>query len=346
MKLVRLALATTLLFALMFGVCPSVQADEGKAEVELKVEIVPPPPPPGPGPPPVYYLRVNLWGEKFRVPVSAAGMVQADLEAVSADEMVTLRIAKGVLALTKDGRRLEEIEVWLMAQPPPLPENGYIIGIAYDFIPDGATFKPYIELEIRYDPSQIPDGIDEEDLLIAYYDVEAAEWLELDGVVDTVGNTVTAEVSQLTAFAILGYEVPPAPAAFTVSKLLISPAEVEIGQSATISVIVTNTGGETGSYKVVLKINGVVEASEEVTISAGASKKVTFTTAKDVAGSYSVEVDELSGSFTVKQKPAPPEVKPPINWPVVGGITAGILVVGLGVFFLVRRRARHHRVAQ
>jgi len=257
--------------------------------------------------------------------------------------MVTVRIAKGVLVLTKDGQRLREIEVSPMAQPLPLPENGYIIGIAYDFNPDGATFEQPIELEIRYDPSQIPSGLDEQDLLIAYYDEEVAEWIELDSVVDTLGNTVTAKVSHFTTFAILGYRVVPAPAAFTVSKLFISPAEVEIGQSVTISVIVTNTGGQPGTYKVVLKINGIVEATEEVTVSAGASKKVTFARAKDVAGSYSVEVDGLSGSFTVKEKPAPPEeippeVKPPINWPLIGGIIGGVVVVGLGVFFWMRRR--------
>jgi len=35
----------------------------------------------------------------------------------------------------------------------------------------------------------------------------------------------------------------------------------------------------------------------------------------------------------------PPEVAAPINWPVVGGIIAGVIVVGLLIFFLVRRRA-------
>jgi len=348
LKLARLALVVALLLALILGVCHSVHADDNKAEVELKVEIVPPPRPPaggGGGGAPIYYLLVNLWGEKFRVSVTTAGEVEADLEAISADGMVRVRIAKGVLALTKDEQRLEEIEVLPMAQPPPLPENGYIIGIAYDFNPDGATFEPPIELEIRYDPSRIPSGIEEQNLLIAYFDEEAAEWIELDSVVDTMGNTVTAKVGHFTPFAILGYLVPPVPAAFTVSKLFISPTEVDIGQSVTISTIVTNTGGQPGTYKVALKINGAVEATEEVTVSAGATKKVAFTTVKGVAGSYSVEVDGLSGSFMVK-KPAPPpeevapEVKPPINWPMVGGIIAAVVAAAAVVFFWIRRRAQ------
>jgi hypothetical protein len=44
--------------------------------------------------------------------------------------------------------------------------------------------------------------------------------------------------------------------------------------------------------------------------------------------------------------PAPPtpptmpsEVKPTLNWPVIGGIIAGVVIVGLLIFLLVRRRA-------
>lgn len=345
MRLARLGLVIIVSLALILGVCPSVQADEGKAEVELRVEIVPPPrPPSGGGPGAVfYYLRVDLWAEKFQVRTTSAGEAKADLVAVSADEMVTLYITKGVLAQTKDEQRLRKIEVLPMAEPPPLPENGHIIGVAYDFSPRGATFDPAIELEIRYDPPQIPDGLDEEDLLIAYYDEEAGEWIEIDGVVDTVGNTITAEVSHLTAFAILGYRVAPAPAAFTVSKLFMSPTEVDIGQSVTISVIVTNTGGQTGTYKAVFKVNGAVEASEKVTVSAGASKKVTFSTAKNTAGSYSVEVDGLTDSFTVRLAPPLPVpilIPPakPINWFLIGGVIAGVVAAAV-TFFLLRRRS-------
>jgi len=151
-------------------------------------------------------------------------------------------------------------------------------------------------------------------------------------------------VSDEHTFTTLG----KAPAAtFSAGNLSISPSEVNIGETITISVTVTNTGDLAGSYKVTLKINGVVEATKDVTLDAGGSEEVGFTTTKDVAGSYSVEVDGLKGSFTVKEKPAPPPpppvtpppVKPPVNWPLIGGIIAGVVVVGLLIFFLARRRA-------
>ena len=143
----------------------------------------------------------------------------------------------------------------------------------------------------------------------------------------------------------------PAAAAFAISDLSISPSEVAIGQTVTISAIVTNTGGETGSYTVTFKINGVVEATKEVTLKPGASQEVTFTTAKDAAGSYEVAVNGISGSFTVKEEPAlpvilppmvPPEVEPPTNWPLIGGIIAAVIAVGLLIFFSVRKRGRAH----
>lgn len=157
---------------------------------------------------------------------------------------------------------------------------------------------------------------------------------------DAAGNLA---VSVKHTFATAGK--PPA-AIFTSSDLSISPSEVNIGEMVTISVLVTNTGTASDSYKVTFKINGVVEATKEVTLNAGVSKEVTFTTAKDKAATYSVDVNGLSGSFTVKEKPvpvpapppppAPPEVKPPVNWPLIGGLIAAAVIAGL-LFFLIRR---------
>lgn len=57
-----------------------------------------------------------------------------------------------------------------------------------------------------------------------------------------------------------------------------------------------------------------------------------------MAGTYSVDVDGLTGSFTVKEKPVVPVVPKPVNWPLIGGIIAAVVIAGLVVFFLVRRR--------
>ena len=131
---------------------------------------------------------------------------------------------------------------------------------------------------------------------------------------------------------------PLAPAAFSVSNLSIQPGEVQPKKPVTITLSVANTGGTEGSYTIVLKINGVKEAEKSVTVAAAGSQDVSFTTSKEEAGSYSVAVDGVSGSFVVS---APPAVKPPFIWPLFCGSTAAVVVVvGLLIFFLIRREMK------
>ncbi|MBA7619254.1 hypothetical protein ES703_26591 [subsurface metagenome] len=99
--------------------------------------------------------------------------------------------------------------------------------------------------------------------------------------------------------------------------------------------LVANTGGESGSYTVVLKIDGVKEAEETVTIAAGESQEVSFSVTREDPGDYTVDVDGLSDSFTVVLLVEPPG----INWALIGGIIGGLIVVaGLLYYFLVFRR--------
>ena len=129
------------------------------------------------------------------------------------------------------------------------------------------------------------------------------------------------------------------PATFSLSALSISPAEVEIGEEVTVSVTVTNTGGQSGSYKVVLKVNNAVVDTASITLTAGTSHEITFTTSSDTAGTYTVNVNHLSSIFTVKTLAVPTK---PLSWPVLSGVIAAVVVVGLLFFFLARRRAQEN----
>jgi len=136
--------------------------------------------------------------------------------------------------------------------------------------------------------------------------------------------SVTAEV-----------EVVELPANFVASNLSVTPTEVDIGQQVTISVVITNIGDLTGSYEVALKIDDVVVATEDVTLAGGASQTVVFSTAREVAGTYTVTIDSLSETFEVKA--LPPPVKP-INWWLIGGIIAGVIIIGLVIWQVITRR--------
>lgn len=152
---------------------------------------------------------------------------------------------------------------------------------------------------------------------------------------------------------------PEAPAAFTTSALTVSPAEVNTGESVTISVLVANTGDLTGTYKVILRIDGVGVEAREVTIARGTRQKVTFVTVRNTAGAYSVSIDGLSGSFVVRERippvPAPPPPAPapapaptllpevpvtkPAGWWLIGGIIVAVVITGLASLLVIRRRS-------
>ena len=309
--------------------------------------------------PTIEEVKTSLFGSEASFPISSSGEILEPIEATSEDGMLTLTIPEGTIALDKDDNPLTSLEAEIDTSPSPPPEDTRIIGLAYNFGSDGTTFDPPITLTWSYDPNDIPDAVAEEDLVLAWYDEAGDKWVELDCVVDTENNTITASIKHFTTFAIIGAAAPPepvpgpVPAAFTPSSLSISPSEVNIGETVTISLLVANTGDKSGSYEVTLKINGVVEATKEVTVSAGFSKEVTFTTSKDIADTYSVAVNGLTDSFVVREAAATAELEPaststpppthtpppakPINWPVVCGVVAAVVAMGSLFFFLARR---------
>jgi len=269
--------------------------------------------------------------------ITAEGLVLKTIVVKSFDGRLRLIIDAGTVALTRYGACLTCIGINKMGSPSP-PEGAYVIGVIYDVAPKGATLSPPATLEYTYEPSAIPAGVDGQRLVIAYYDEASGEWIKLDSVVDTEANTITAKISRLNDLVVFGYgvEAPP-PAAFQISSLSVSPTEVEIGEAVDITILVANTGGQSGSHQVILKINGVAEADKEVILDAGASKRVSFTTSKEAAGSYSVDVNGVTGAFEVKQKPAAPFVPTPAKpnswWLIAIIIAAAALAASLVYIF-------------
>jgi len=168
------------------------------------------------------------------------------------------------------------------------------------------------------------------------------------------------------AIPVAAYAPDPALLPFLprVCRLVIDPTEITtdaIGEAVTITVGVRNDGLKPGTYTVKLKIDGTIEATEEVTLDVQQGKSVVFTVTRDKVGTYQVEVDDMVGEFTVGVSPAeteetssptpssseeasPPPAPPPaststINAPLIGGIIGGALVILLIIYFIVRRRA-------
>jgi hypothetical protein len=191
-------------------------------------------------------------------------------------------------------------------------------------------------------------------------------WVMLDAeniTIDPATNTITAEISHFTVFSVMAFT---APAEFTISNLAISPATIGIAEQSTIRTVVANSGDLSGNTKVTLKINGVAVATKIIKLAGHESTTVSFVTVQGKPGSYTVDVNGLSGTFTVKAvpvqaivikstvpsitapsvaypaptAPAPPAVPAPVPAPtpwlaiiislVVTAIVAGILIWNYG----------------
>jgi hypothetical protein len=100
---------------------------------------------------------------------------------------------------------------------------------------------------------------------------------------------------------------------------------------------VANTGGTEGSYDLALKINGITEAEKSVTVAPASSQSVSFSVTREEVGGYSVDVNGLTASFTVATAEAPAEAPLQIAWWI--WVIAGVVVLGLIIFFIARRRA-------
>jgi hypothetical protein len=294
--------------------------------------------------PPAPEVNVTVDGESTKYSISNEGELLETVEVTLENGMVSLTIDKGTIARAKNGNRLENISITVDENPPAPPEGANIIGLVFNLEPSGANFAPPPTLTYTYDPSQIPDDVDENDLVLAYYNEESGEWVELDCIVDTENNTITASISHFTDFALIAPPVPKSPlsAAFEVSHLTIIPAQAEPGEEITISVTVGNSSGVVSDYTIILKIDDLIEATEQVRVSPDNELTVDFSVTRDVIGSYQVEVNGLTGKFDIAVPPStplPPLVKH-INWSVLGGIIAAVVTGGISIVLLIIRRKR------
>jgi hypothetical protein len=229
--------------------------------------------------------------------VSSTGVFLQGAVARSDDALCTLNVNQGTRGLTADGLALSQLTVVRMTNPPAPPAQSSVIGLVYNFGPDGTTFDPPATLTMSYSPSQLPPGFSPNNLTVAMWDSVSSQWIYLESTVDTESGTVNAKVSHFTSFTVLTRQPQ---ASFTISGLSVSPGEVAAKGNVNMSVVVTNTGDMSGTYDVPLKIDNVLVETRKVTLSAGGRETVAFTIARDAAGTYTVNIGGLTGTFKVK----------------------------------------------
>ena len=295
---------------------------------------------------------VSLSGLTGSLTLNSSGAVQTT--ATITGSGVTLSIPAGTIMKTSAGSFLSTFTM-SDATNVPAPPSGKIIVLAKDFGPSGATFDPPIGLTLNYNQAAIPSGVQESGFVIAYWD--GTQWVTLSTSVNADANTVSASISHLTIFAVLGTlptPTPAAPAKFAMTRLAVNPVECKPADTVTVSATVANAGGAEGQYDLVFLINGAKQESKTVTLSSGSSTDVTFTTK---AGSgpriYVVDVNGMQGTFVVQAPEttptapstttaaAPPAQPSSTNPWIVGGLIAiGAVVVIMLIVLMAGRRKK------
>ena len=307
--------------------------------------------------------------------IDASGTILEAVELASADKKVDLKLPEGTTALTVSGTPPEQITIEPATESPSVAPDVCPIGLTYNLGPEGTIFNPPVTLTLHYDEVTLPDGkawdvngdgsvnilditlvtspsweiVLEESFKIACFDTSRNEWVILkDSVVDTAQNRVTAGVSHFSQFTILGSvtETSSASAAFVVKSLEATPEIARPGEDVTIKVLVANIGEIEGSHSLSLKIDGVIETTEKLTLRPGEQREVLFNVSRENAGSYEIEVNGQTGKFTVEEALSPEE--PPSSgepsptdwafWAFIGSIVAGILAITAITIFIWGRR--------
>lgn len=89
------------------------------------------------------------------------------------------------------------------------------------------------------------------------------------------------------------------PANFNLQYLSVRPQQAYAAQPVTISTNVVNTGGETGNYNAVLKINGQVNQSRMVSVGPGSAYPIKFTVTESKPGTYTIDIGGKQSSFII-----------------------------------------------
>ena len=182
-------------------------------------------------------------------------MLQQTIHYVILGGQGVLDIGNGTIALL-GGNPLQSITVdETCVGFPPDPK---IIGCVYDYKPTGATFSPPITLTLKYDPGKVPAGFDESKLVIAYYDTATSMWTVAPSVVDTVNNTVSAQISHFTLFTVYGADPAATPTPTVAPTPTIAPTPTSTPVSTPPQVSWSIVGAAIGGMIAVLLLGAAL----------------------------------------------------------------------------------------
>jgi len=195
----------------------------------------------------------------------------------------------GTRALDALGRALDELICRPSYSPPEAP--GWVVLAAYEFGPSGARFDPPVTLTTAYDPTKLPEGVAEEELILAQYNVATGEWEKLEDIsVNTELHRISGKTTHFTQFAVLSpAPAPPPVVRYTLSiavepegagKVVLSPEQPAEGYEA--GTRVTLTAQANPGYRFERWSGDVSGTQPSVTLTMDSAKRVVAHFAKVV----------------------------------------------------------------
>jgi len=306
-----------------------------------------PPTPVGGGAAVIPTLEINMLGNESGVEIGDDGTLHEPLMLTDPSENFIINIDSGTKITGSNNMELSRMELTITEESIVVPDDMVVLSPIYKFT--GYTqnmevtrvnFEPPVRLTISYDPEDLPENIFPP--FIAYYTVEQG-LIPIEppsGSVVEIGKA-KAQISHASLFVVVA-EVspppPPLPARFEVGNLTINPGRSQLGQPIVISLNIANEGETEGSYELYLKIDGIVRIVKEITLAAKSSETVSFEVSNLALGKHQVKIAGLAGQFRTVSTAALP-VKLPIDWFIFDSIIVTVVVIGLLLLYLFKRRA-------
>jgi hypothetical protein len=88
-------------------------------------------------------------------------------------------------------------------------------------------------------------------------------------------------------------------AEFDVGPVTVTPSVVMVGDTATVTAAVTNTGNIAGTYSAVFLVDSQQAGAQDITVAPGSSQAASFQFSKAAAGNYNLSIGNSGTSLTV-----------------------------------------------
>jgi len=225
-------------------------------------------------------------------------------------------------------------------QPPPMPPQGPQGMYPPPMQPGGQQGMPYPQMGMQQPPYQqmgmpkfsvsnltiTPNNVKVGEpvnvsIIVSNNGAQMGKYsvvLRVGGVVENITDmAMTPGASQTATFVVIkdaagdyyadvdglgGFftVIPLNPPSFTVSNFSIAPERVRQGQAVIVTATVTNTGEITGNHPLILRVKGMAEAQQEVTLGPNKTQDIEFQVVKDTPGFYPVSMENWTGKFVVE----------------------------------------------